>query len=63
MLHFLPRSNRVLPSYHNTNHLMLCTEITALFAVSHVKYRNTICRRNVNFLNIKLLVRIVTTGL
>jgi hypothetical protein len=42
---------------------MLYREIIAVFSEIHTKHINTLCGQNVEFLNIKLAVHIVTTGL
>jgi hypothetical protein len=42
---------------------MLCREIIAVCSQIHTKHTNTQCGQNVEFLNINLAVRIVTTGL
>jgi hypothetical protein len=42
---------------------MLYREIIAVCSQIHTKHINTLCGQNVGFVNFKLLVRIVTTGL
>jgi hypothetical protein len=42
---------------------MLYKEIIAVCSQIHTKHINTLCGRNVEFLNVKLVVRIVTSGL
>jgi len=42
---------------------MLYREIIAVCSQIHTKHINTPCRRNVELLNLKLVVHIVTTGL
>ena len=42
---------------------MLCREIIAVCSEIHTKHKNTPCGQNVELLNVKLVVRIVTTGL
>ena len=42
---------------------MLYREIMAVCSQIHTKHINTVCGQNVELLNVKLLVRIVTTGL
>jgi len=42
---------------------MLYREVIAVCSQIHTKHINTPCRQNVGLLNIKLVVRIVTTGL
>jgi len=42
---------------------MLYMEIIAVCSQSHTKYINTLCGQNVECVNVKLVVQIVTTGL
>ena len=42
---------------------MLFREIIAVCSQIHTKHTNTLCGQNVELLNIKLVVHIVTTGL
>ena len=42
---------------------MLCSEIIAVCSEIHTEHINTLCGQNVEFLNVKLAVHIVTTGL
>ena len=42
---------------------MLCREITAVCSQIRAKHINTLCGQNVELLNVKLVVYIVTTGL
>ena len=42
---------------------MLQREIIAGCSQIHTKHTNTLCEQNVEFVNVKLLVHIVTTGL
>jgi len=42
---------------------MLYREIMAVRSQINTKHINTLCRQNVDFLNVKLVVQIVTTGL
>jgi hypothetical protein len=42
---------------------MLYREIIAVCPVIHTKYINTMCGKNVELLDVKLVVHIVTTGL
>ena len=42
---------------------MLYREIIAVCSQIHTKHINTVCGQNVEFFNVKLAVRIVTTGL
>jgi len=42
---------------------MLYREIIAVGSQIHTKHINILCRQNVELLNVKLVVHIVTTGL
>ena len=42
---------------------MLYSEIIAVCSQIHTKHLNTLCGQNVDLLNAKLVVHIVTTGL
>jgi len=42
---------------------MLYREIITVCSQFHTKHINTLCGQNVDFLNVKLAVHIVTTGL
>ena len=42
---------------------MLYTEIIALCSQIHTKHINTLCGQNVELVNVKLVVHVVTTGL
>ena len=42
---------------------MLYREIIAVCSQIHTKHKNTVCGQNVELLNVKLVVNIVTTGL
>jgi hypothetical protein len=42
---------------------MLYREIIAVCFQTHTKHTNTLCGQNVELLNVKLVVHIVTTGL
>jgi len=42
---------------------MLYREIIAVCLQMHTKHINTLCGQNVEFVNVKLAVHIVTTGL
>ena len=42
---------------------MLYREIIAVCSQIHTKHKNTLYRQNVELLNVKLVVHIVTTGL
>ena len=46
-----------------TSQLMLYKEIIAVCSQIHTKHINTLCGQNVELLNIKLAVHMVTTGL
>ena len=46
-----------------TSQLMLYREIMAVSSQIHRKHINTLCGQNVELLNVKLAVHIVTTGL
>ena len=46
-----------------TSQLMLYREIMAVCSEIHTKHINTLCGQNVELLNVKLVVHIVTTGL
>jgi len=41
---------------------MLYREIIAVCSQIHTKHVNTLCGQNMEFVNVKLVVRIVTTG-
>ena len=42
---------------------MLYMEIIAVCSQTHTKHINTVCGQSVEFVNVKLVVHIVTTGL
>jgi hypothetical protein len=42
---------------------MLYSEIIAVCSQIHIKHINTLCGQNVEFVNVKLVVHIVTTRL
>ena len=42
---------------------MLFKEKRAVFSQIHTKHKHTLCGQNVELLNVKLVVHIVTTGL
>ena len=46
-----------------TSQLMVYREIIAVCSQIHTKHINTLCGQNVELLNVKLAVHIVTTGL
>ena len=58
----VPRSEHT-PSVIKTSQLMLYREIIAVCSEIHTKHINTLCGQNVELLNVKLAVHIVTTGL
>jgi len=58
----VPRSKHTA-SVLKTSQLMLYGEIIAVCSEIHTKHTNTLCRQNVELLNVKLAVHIVTTGL
>jgi hypothetical protein len=45
-----------------TSHFILYMEIIAVCSRIHTKHTNILCGQNVELLNIKLVVHIVTTG-
>ena len=49
--------------YYQTSQLMLYREIIAVCSEIHTKHINILCGQNVELLNVKLVVHIVTTGL
>ena len=54
----------VLTDRHTgTGQVMLYREMMTVFSQIHTKYINTVCGQNVELLNVKLAVHIVTTGL
>ena len=57
-----PRSKHT-PSVIKTSQLMLYWEIIAVCSDIHTKHINTLRGQNVEFVNVKLVVHIVTTGL
>jgi len=58
----VPRSKHSV-SVIKTSQLMLYREIMAVCSEIHTKHINTLCGQNVELLNVKLVVHIVTTGL
>jgi len=42
---------------------MLYREIIAVCSEIHTKYVNTLCGQNLEFVNVKLVIHLVTTGL
>jgi hypothetical protein len=57
----VPRSKHSV-SVIKTSRLMLCREIIAVCSQIHIKHINTLCGQNVELLNVKLVVHIVTSG-
>jgi len=58
IIHFATLGRRLKPSQ-----LMLYKEIIAVCSQFHTKHINTLCGQNVELLNVKLVVHLVTTGL
>jgi len=58
----VPRSKHSIPVI-KTSQLMLYREIMAVCSEIHTKHTNTACGQNVELVNVKLAVHIVTTGL
>jgi len=58
----VPRSKHSV-SVIKTSQLILYREIMAVCSEIHTKHINTVCGQNVELLNVKLVVHIVTTGL
>jgi len=54
---------RVKSLFIKTSQLMLHREMIAVCSQIHTKHINTVCGQNVELLNVKLVVHIVTTGL
>ena len=50
-------------SVRRTGQLMLYREIIAVCSEMHTKPTNILCGQNVELLNVKLVVHIVTTGI
>ena len=61
-VHFVPNSKHPA-SVIKTSQLMLYREIIAVCSQIHTKHINTVCGQNVELLNVKLVVHMVTTGL
>jgi hypothetical protein len=59
--HSVPRSKHSM-SVTKTNQLLLYRDI-AVCSQSHSKHTNTLCGQNVGFVNVKLAVHLVTSGL
>ena len=47
----------------SSSELITCGEMIAVCSESHKNHINTLCGQNVELLNVKLVVHIVTTGL
>jgi hypothetical protein len=58
----VPRSKHSV-SVIQTSQLMLYTEIIAVCSQIHTKHINTLCGQDVGFLNVKLVVSKMATGL
>jgi hypothetical protein len=58
----VPRSKHT-PFVIKTRQLMLYREIIVVCSEIHTKHINTLCGQNVELLNVKLVVHIVTAGL
>ena len=61
-LYFVKAADQLKPLPRN-NILKLYGEIIAVYSQIHTKHINTLCGQNVELLNVKLAVHIVTTGL
>jgi len=57
------RAVKTLRLCYKTSQLMLYREIIAVCSDIHTKHINTLCGQNVEFVSVKLVVNIVTTGL
>ena len=53
---------RAVNTLIKTSQLKLYREIMAVCSEIHTKHINTVCGQNVELLNVKLVVHIVTTG-
>ena len=58
----VPRSKHIVP-VTKTNQLMLYMELIAVCSQIHTKHINALCGQNVELLNVKLVIHIVTTRL
>ena len=58
----VPRSKHAVSVIKNSQ-LMLYREIIAVCSEINIKHINTLCGQNVELLNVKLVVHIVTAGL
>ena len=61
-IQLVPRSKHSA-SVIQPSQLMLYREIIAVCSEIHTKHINTLCGKNVELLNVKLAVHIVTTGI
>jgi len=59
----VPRSKHTASLLQKTSQLMLYREIMAVCSQIHTEHINAMCGQNVELLNVKLAVHIVTTGL
>ena len=59
----VPRSKHTASLFIKTSQLMLYGEIISVCSQIHIKHINTLCGQNVELVNVKLAVHIVTTGL
>jgi len=59
----LSHSQTLSVSVIKTSQLMLYKEIIAVCSQIHTKHTNTLCGQNIELLNFKLMVHVVTTGL
>ena len=55
--------NRLGLGYIEGGELGLCREMMAVCSEIHTKHTNTACGQNIELLNVKLVVHIVTIGL
>jgi hypothetical protein len=58
----VPRSKTLAFPVIKTSQLMLYREIIAVCSEIHTQHINTLCGQNVEFVNVKLAVRTVTSG-
>jgi len=61
-IQYVPRSKHTV-SVIKTSQLMLYRETIAVCSQIHTKYINTLCGQNVEFLNVKLALYEVSSGL
>ena len=59
----VPRSKHIPSRLKKTSQLMLYREIIAVCSEIHTKQVNTLCGQNVEFVDLNLVVHIVTIGL